>query len=372
MTYYDVAIVGAGPAGLQAAHTLRNITNMSIMIIDANPLDYEKPCGGGLPIDCLKDFPYLEQAIKHKTTKIRAQYKNISREFPVVINMCPRKDMRKLQFSMISSDDRITITLCQRIDHVHIPNKAIYLSNGQHINYKWLIGADGVNSIVAKAIHFSTAKVPIVLSHLRSLTNNYPDEHISDIIFLDDVLGYFWIFPKGDHVNVGMGGHIKGKELRKRFETKLNTLIHNSYDEFYPSYYSRIYDSAHLIPFDYTPGPHYDKDNNIILCGDAASFVNQMTGEGIWFALTSGKEAAEVIAGTRNFADYPSFAHYLERVQALKDDIRNLPTGETFDQIFCGEESNDTVKFLFSHSIPQPRPLTDEEKKNIYDRLGGA
>ena len=271
---------------------------------------------------------------------------------------------------MLSGDDHIQFLFGHRITHVDPYSKVIQIDQRSPIAYRWLIGADGVNSVVAKAIGFKTNKAPIVLTHLQSLVNRYPCNDTSSIIFLDDMLGYFWIFPKGDHVNIGMGGHIKGKELRTRFEEKLKDLIINSYDQFDPAYYSRIYDSAHLIPFDYTPAPHYDAANNIILCGDAASFVNQMTGEGIWFALTSGKEAAEVICGNRSIVEYPSFAHYLERVQAFKDDIRDLPTGQTFGQIFCDEESNDTVKFLFNHKIPGQKPMTEDEKKKIYDQLG--
>jgi len=366
----DVVIVGAGPAGLQAATTLVQNTDLHILIIDKEPLIYEKPCGGGLPNDCISDFPMMGSIIKHKTTKMRTQYKDITREFPVTIHMCPRKDMRRMMHNRLLFEDQVAFLFSHRITQVDKLNKTICLDGRISIRYKWLIGADGVNSIVAKSIGFKTNKVPIVLTHLKSLIQKYPSPDTAHIIFLDDILGYFWIFPKGDHVNVGMGGHIKGKELRTRFEEKLKSLIHETYDQFDPSYYSRVYDSAHLIPFDYTPGPHYSKADNIILCGDAASFVNQMTGEGIWFALTSGKEAAEVIAGSRDISTYPSFAHYLERVQAFKDNIRDLPTGQTFDQVFCDETSNDTVKFLFSHQIPDLKPLTEKEKQKMYDKLG--
>jgi menaquinone-9 beta-reductase len=96
--------------------------------------------------------------------------------------------------------------------------------------------------------------------------------------------GYGWIFPRGESVSVGIGGLLgQGVEFPRTFRAFVD-------DFFQPEVWKVIRPRGHLFPFgnfERTPGR-----GNILLVGDAARFVEPVTGEGIGFALESGQLAA--------------------------------------------------------------------------------
>jgi len=365
---YDVVIVGSGPAGQIAAETILSKSSMSVLIIDANPEDYEKPCGGGIPNDCLKEFPFLKRIVRHKTNEIVARYKDTDRPFPIEINMVPRMSMRKLLFRRLRSLDTPDLALGYmfntRVTKVKRKEHMVILNDKFEVEYKWLIGADGVNSVVGKSIGFKIQKVPIIVAHAKVEPAIHKNTRCV-IEFIEDFRGYWWVFPKGCHSNIGLGGDVKGRILKQMFDERVKE--HAKLGPF-----EEIYRSAHLIPSAYNTEqkPYQIDDGHILLCGDAASFINSMTGEGIYYALVGGREAAQVILGERLLSEYPSFHEYLTRIQSLKNDLDKQSIKDAFDRIFCDERtSRDMVDFLFSHSIPKPKALSDDEKKAIYSKL---
>ncbi len=59
-TMYDVAVIGAGPAGATAARYLAKL-GMKVCLIDKDRFPRDKPCGGGFSQDLIDDFPYLRK-----------------------------------------------------------------------------------------------------------------------------------------------------------------------------------------------------------------------------------------------------------------------------------------------------------------------
>ena len=149
-----------------------------------------------------------------------------------------------------------------------------------------LIGADGVNGASARALSLAPAS-----EHAVALEANYPAdaremEHWQRFIALDlggIPGGYAWVFPKGDHLNVGVGGWKSvGPDLR-RLLTK------------FCRYYG--FDESRLFGHRGYQLPLRNDDQPVVrgpamLAGDAAALVDPLSGEGIWAAFVSGRLAA--------------------------------------------------------------------------------
>jgi flavin-dependent dehydrogenase len=117
-------------------------------------------------------------------------------------------------------------------------------------------------------------------------TNN--DPHVLQIIPVQDRLAYGWIFPKKEHLAIGVaGGAIHMQPLRPIFESFRKSL-EKRLDIELESQKRR----THFI------GGWGLKNQNVtervMLIGDAAGWVDPMMGEGISYAMNSGVISAQV------------------------------------------------------------------------------
>jgi flavin-dependent dehydrogenase len=117
-------------------------------------------------------------------------------------------------------------------------------------------------------------------------------------IKVQGVAGYGWIFPKKNCVNLGIGEfHVSAQELKSKKPLK----------EMYEGFVSLLQEQQILPPdfkIEHLNGatlPVFPLkktySDRVVLCGDAAGFINPITGEGIYYAMVSGQLAADVIVG---------------------------------------------------------------------------
>jgi flavin-dependent dehydrogenase len=152
----------------------------------------------------------------------------------------------------------------------------------------YLIGADGANSVVARALglrHRRTlaaaveAEVPVTPEVMRRFAQRMV------FIFGEIHYGYLWIFPKQDHLTIGIGAlHPKPGELQQVLKEVA----------------SRYGISLDDTPLHGHPIPIYTRREPVsstrtLLVGDAAGIADPLSGEGIRFAIKSGRLAAESI-----------------------------------------------------------------------------
>ncbi len=164
----------------------------------------------------------------------------------------------------------------------------VLTDEGGRFSCKYLVGADGVTSVVRKYIFSKSHRklnnewkkglaVAFETFLKREKTNNFN----SPSLFFGYVnSGYGWIFPNKDKLIAGIGALVKKNEL-----------IYNSFKEFLRDLalnHDKIY--AYSIPFgNFITGPIMDR---ILLIGDSAGFVDPFTGEGIFYAHRSAEIAA--------------------------------------------------------------------------------
>ncbi|MDE7331103.1 MAG: tryptophan 7-halogenase [Lachnospiraceae bacterium] len=158
----------------------------------------------------------------------------------------------------------------------------VKLSDGNEITYRFLIGADGINSKV-RANRWQGWKASILC--FEKFIPNTTNEDTIKINFGGMLGGYSWRIPGQDRIGIGLGEfYIKGMKrkpdkYRKYFNAQGVTDINGMKGAF--------------VSFgNFVPNP---VKQNILLAGDAAGLVDAMTGEGIYFAIESGRQAALAI-----------------------------------------------------------------------------
>lgn len=291
---YDVIVVGAGPAGSTTARECA-IRGMSVLLLDRAEFPRDKPCGGGVNMRTAHLLPFdlmdvTERTIHQLRVSVRAGKSYVRRSEAPLTYMTQR---RKLDTFLVEQAVRSGATLRERapLREVEVGSGWVSVRAGKEsVKGRALVGADGANGKTARL-----AGVPVERSlgiALEGNVNVTPSEaerwHETFAVDVGDAPGgYGWLFPKGDHVNIGVGGNwAAGPSLRDRL------LRLTRYYGFAPEALWGV--NGHPLPV-YRRGSVVQRAN-VALVGDAAGFVDPLTGEGIFSAVKSGQIAARHLA----------------------------------------------------------------------------
>ena len=282
MRVFDVIIIGAGPAGLNCAKILGD-SSLRVLLVEKNSVIGPKVCAGGLTNKSLQYLNLPDSLIERKFNQIKLHVNNKSSQikhddfFVYTIN---RQELGQWQLKQLEQCKNITVQTNTLVTKI---SKDLVIINGQRINYKYLVGADGPASVVRNYLEIKNKLVGIGLQYLVP-TDKFRD---LEIFFKPKYFKswYAWIFPHKNFTSIGCGGFprsIHPKKLRNNFEEWLkekNINISNAKYEAFP------------INCDYQGY----KFGNIYLAGDACGLASPLTGEGIYQALISGEETAKMI-----------------------------------------------------------------------------
>jgi geranylgeranyl reductase family protein len=292
---YEAVVVGGGPAGSAAAYTLA-AAGKKVCLIDKAVFPRDKLCGGGLTF---RSKIMFERIFKRPwKAELFISSRNVS-FFSKGRFLASLKISSKLYFTTrLSFDDYLlglardagtTLKLGDAVRKVDLERQSIALQSGEEVAFKFLIGADGVNSLVAKTL-FGKSFDPATIGF--TLEAEVPRDRLpqqGDIVEFDFSAarwGYGWVFPKQESFTIGIGGiHRLNPDLRGRLD----------------QYFRRKgLDSREFkVKGQYIPGGDYrviPGRSNVLLCGDAAGAVDPISGEGIAFALQTGGAAGWAVA----------------------------------------------------------------------------
>jgi flavin-dependent dehydrogenase len=160
--------------------------------------------------------------------------------------------------------------------------------NGKAFDSRYLVGADGPNSVVAHSLGLRKGKTLLGAIEVEARVPPevfYRFNNASLFIFGEVAMGYLWIFPKAEHLSVGIGAlHPKPGELQstllrvmERYQIPMQGLVMH----------------GHPVPI--YIGKEKISTARTLLVGDAAGLVDPLSGEGIRYAVQSGRLAAEAI-----------------------------------------------------------------------------
>lgn len=287
---YDVAVIGGGPSGAVAAAELAK-TGVSTVLIERN-LQNVKPCGGAIPLGLIEEFNIPDALVEKKLSKMSVRSpkgRMISMEMPNgYVGMVRRERFDSyLRDKAKRHGAEIIEALVKEITR-NGKGHTIHLSkNFPPVKASYIIGADGANSKTAEELGFPANELQVIAMQQRFHYCNTlePYEELVEIWFDGDVSPdfYGWIFPKTDHIAIGTGTEFRKhnlKELQHRFVQKIGITEKPYLDE------------AAKIPM--KPRKSFTQEK-AILVGDAAGLVTPANGEGIFFAMRSGKLGAHAM-----------------------------------------------------------------------------
>jgi geranylgeranyl reductase len=306
-------VIGGGPSGACAAETLAKAGIETFLI--ERKMDNCKPCGGAIPLCMIDEFDLPMEIVDRKVTKMkmispsnRAVDVGKTLSDTEYIGMCRREVfddfLRKRAASLgatlinglfmgmdLPANDSSPYTI-QYNDY----DAGDKVGVAKTIEVDAVIGADGANSRVAKAIDAGEYDYAIAFQERIRIPDDKMEYYkdLAEMYVGDDVSPdfYGWVFPKYDHVAVGTGTVIN-KTAIKQYQKATRD---RSASKCAGGKIIRV--EAHPIPEH--PRPRRCK-GRVALVGDAAGYVTKCSGEGIYFAAKSGRMAAEaIVEGSKN------------------------------------------------------------------------
>lgn len=291
MTSYDTIVVGAGPAGSTAARLLAE-RGLRVLLLDRANFPRDKPCGGGVTVRAAQTAgidlsPVIERTVNEVQVSFRLGrpfLRTSSEPLTHMTQRCRLDAYLAERAAGAGAEFRDGVA----VREVELSAGGVVVrANGEALRARALVGADGANGAVGRALGLAPSGDAAV-----ALEANAPAdlERWGHAIALDlggIPGGYGWLFPKGDHVNVGVGGwRWVGPSLRQRLGALCRFL---DIDE------AKLWGlRGHHLPLR-TPGASIVR-GPVLLAGDAAGLVDPLSGEGIDAAFASGRLAAQAVA----------------------------------------------------------------------------
>jgi len=308
---FDVLVVGAGPAGSATAiHLARG--GARVLLADKATFPRDKPCGGGLTGRALRHAPCdVEPAVERVVDRfvLRARYGRpvalASRDPLIRMTQRRRLDLHLAEQAAAAGAefrDGVRVEeLALRDDHVAA------VVGGSPVRASLVVGADGANGVVARAAGLGDGIVRGV-----ALEGNVPWGALDPAAYQGTAWveigvvpgGYGWVFPKGDHANLGVGGWLdQGPQLRAHLDRLARA---HGLD---PGALTEV--RGHRLPMR-RPGSSA-ASGRVLLVGDAAGLVDPLSGDGIYEAFVSARLAAEAVLSGEPETYEPALAAALDR-----------------------------------------------------------
>jgi geranylgeranyl reductase family protein len=276
--HFDVAVIGAGPAGSVTAYRLSR-AGARVLLIDKQRFPRDKPCGGGLTLRAVKELPFsVEPVVEDVVTHVecRLQYgKSFERGGRELCLMTQRirLDQFLVEQAVAAGAEFRDGT---RFDLRSAPATIV-------------VGADGANGTAPRELGLGGEIVSGValegnVSHARVNKKKYMGRMVLELGIVPG--GYGWVFPKGDHVNVGVGGWAS---VGPRVRDELRILCERQGID--PADVKDI--RGHRLPMR-RPGTRLAR-GKALLVGDSAGLIDPVSGDGMYEAFVSARLATDAI-----------------------------------------------------------------------------
>jgi geranylgeranyl reductase family protein len=310
---YDVIVVGGGPGGSTAARFCAK-AGLKALLIEKERLPRYKPCGGCLSTKTvhLLGFdlsPVIENTIYGaKFTYCSEDPFYIESKDPIAfLVMRDRFDQLLVNKAL---EDGAAIREGKKVSRVEEKGDGVEVEfgEGERLHCRYLIGADGAESIVASSLPLPPQRndgngIAIESEIPFDSSIHFPrrELHFINLDFGGVPNGYGWVFPKKEWLSIGIGGMFREtktlnpRQYYKSFLKGLDYIPEGKIGKVMGHPLPSLYDEKQKV-----------SQGRILLVGDAAHLMDPLQGEGIYYAIRSGMLAGEAIAEWKKEGIAPS------------------------------------------------------------------
>lgn len=375
---YDVIVVGGGPGGCSAAYFLAKY-GLNVLLVDKASFPRNKVCGDGITAATLSMLDKIGIAEKIEKSPLAHKLKDffisgpdghfIKVDTPQVHGLrdygliFPRSEFDYIILNHIKNTNNIDVlenflvTGLKREGKLVKSITGIYGNHFLELSSKFIIGADGVNSVVARKVSLVNTNPKHKAFALRAYFDNVDGiGKFCEIHYDESIMpGYGWIFPTSpSSANVGIGIFNRFKKsisIKQQFESFINE---NTFAKKRLKHAVMVEKTLRGGAIDFGSFSSKRCTGNVLLVGDAASFVDPFTGEGIYYALRSGEFAANAIETGENYKDV---CKRYEKLWKSEFKWNEFMPGYLFQTLF-------NKKFFVNTALD--KAMKDKEKARFY------
>jgi geranylgeranyl reductase family protein len=289
---YDVIVVGGGPAGAVAARDCAR-AGLETIILEKEYYPRPKTCAGGITTAAmdLLDTTIPPEIIEARCSSFRGFYGDrvveidLEQDFMSLVS----REIFDLWLTSLAQSAGAELKQGERVTDVNIGENAVTIKTTKDVyTGHMVIGADGVNSTVAKIVRKPFTKEELAFCVCSDVVRGEGEggwREAIEIHYGRLPVGYSWVFPKRGRLSVGMGSWLANTSgIKEAFSNFLK----------YKGILGEQRVKGHLIPLGGISRPTVN--DRVLLAGDAAGYVDPFTGEGIRYAIASGRLAAATAA----------------------------------------------------------------------------
>ena len=301
---YDVVVIGGGPAGATAADDLAR-AGASVLLLDRH--GRIKPCGGAIPPRLIRDFQIPDHLLVAKVRMARMiSPSDVKVDIPIdngFVGMVDRDSFDEWLRERAASHGAVRCTgVFERIEDAEGGGVVVHFrartDDGPRdglpasVRARCVIGADGARSEVARQRVPGAETLRCVFAYheiVRAPEVPPPgyDGARCDVYYRGELSPdfYGWVFPHGGTLSIGTGSADKGFSLRHATAALRQTAGMAGFETL----------RREGAPLPMKPLPRWDDGRAVVLAGDAAGVVAPASGEGIYYAMASGRMVAETV-----------------------------------------------------------------------------
>ncbi len=287
----EIAIVGGGPSGAMCGEQLALAGN-TVHIFDEH-LAWEKPCGGGLTYKATQRFPFLldnphPKKLIRDVEIISAENQRVKLDLQHPIVIYSRTVLNGMLLDRArEAGCHIHHSRVQKVDTDR--EKPRYSVDDEWKTADFVVLAAGARNQYLPGIR------ALSKDELEITQGYFVPQTAEEIIikFLPEFEGYIWSFPRADHLSLGICG-----SMAAHTSSELKTHLHQfAASEKMSTENAKFYSHVLPSPQESTFSNRAVIGRNWALCGDAAAWVDPLTGEGLFYAMRSGEFLGRALGG---------------------------------------------------------------------------